>query len=266
MPSRSSPVVIVTGASRGLGAAAAICLGRAGATVILVARGRAELVRTARQVRAAKGRAAFQTADVTDPRAAAAAVALARRRFGRLDGLINNAGVLAPIARLADADSRAWRRNLEVNLLAPFLWSRAALPLLRESRGRIVAVSSGAAVKAVEGWSAYCAAKAAVTHLTRVLAAEEPEVTSLALRPGVVDTAMQTLIRSKGPDGMRAAQVAYFQGLKAEGRLRSPEASGRVLAWLALQAPREWSGAFLDIDDPRILAGAAHFGAPAAGP
>jgi NAD(P)-dependent dehydrogenase (short-subunit alcohol dehydrogenase family) len=264
MTDRPSPVVIVTGASRGIGAAAARWLGQAGATVILVARTRTGLEQTARQVRAAKGRAAIRTADVTDPRAAAAAVALARRRFGRLDGLINNAGVLEPIARLADADPRAWSHNLEVNLLAPFLWSQAALPLLRESRGRIVSVSSGAAVKAVEGWSAYCAAKAGVTHLTRVLAAEEPAVTTLALRPGVVDTAMQALIRAEGSGGMSAAQVAYFAGLKAEGQLRPPEIPGRVLAWLALRAPREWSGAFLDADDPRILAEVGGFGVPGA--
>jgi NAD(P)-dependent dehydrogenase (short-subunit alcohol dehydrogenase family) len=253
------PVVIVTGASRGIGAAAARWLGRAGATVILVARSRGGLDRTAGDVRAAGGKAALRGADVADPRAAAAAVGLARRRFGRLDGLILNAGVLEPIARLAEASPRAWRRNLEVNLLAPFVWTRAALPLLRASRGRVVTVSSGAALKAVEGWSAYCAAKAGATHLMRVLAAEEPRVTALALRPGVVDTAMQGRIRTRGGRGMTAERLAYFQGLKAQGRLRPPDEPGRVLAWLALAAPREWSGAFLDIDEPRVADGARGF-------
>jgi NAD(P)-dependent dehydrogenase (short-subunit alcohol dehydrogenase family) len=115
-----------------------------------------------------------------------------------------------------------------------------------------VNISSGAAVKAIEGWSAYCVAKAGLTHLTRLLAAEEPEIITVALRPGVVDTAMQTLIRSEGAKAMAAEKWASFRELKETGQLLDPSIPAGKIAWLALQAPAALSGSFLDYDDPRI--------------
>jgi NAD(P)-dependent dehydrogenase (short-subunit alcohol dehydrogenase family) len=153
----------------------------------------------------------------------------------------------------------AWSYNIEVNLNGPFFLIRAALPELRRRGGRVVNVSSGAAEKAIPGWSAYCAAKAALTHFTRILAAEEPEIVAVSLRPGVVDTAMQEAIREKGAAGMDADKLAYFRELKAGGKLEPPDVPGRAMAWLALRAPREWSGEFLDYDDPRIAGPAADF-------
>ena len=86
--------------------------------------------------------------------------------------------------------------------MAPFYLTRAAVSKLRNTGGRIVNVSSGAANLALENISAYCAAKAALNHFTAVLAAEEPFITALAVRPGVVDTGMQTFIRNEGPKAM----------------------------------------------------------------
>ena len=137
--------------------------------------------------------------------------------------------------------------------------TQAALPELKKQRGRIVNVSSGASQHPIEAWSAYCAAKAGLNHFTRVLAAEEPAVTVVAVRPGVVDTQMQAVIRQEGPGMMTDAKVAYFQGLQTDGKLQPAHVPARSLAWLALHAPIEMSGTYVESTDPRILQPALDF-------
>ncbi len=250
-------VVIVTGASRGIGAASVERLLKAGANVAAVARTSIADHPGAAGDYQASGRLHPIHADVSDPSACVRVVEETVSVFGHLNALVNNAGILEPLARIAEADPSQWRHNLEVNLLGPFYLSRSALPHLRRTRGRIVNVSSGAAVKAIQGWSAYCVAKSALTHFTRQLAAEEPDVTAVALRPGVVDTGMQTLIRREGTRAMTAAHSAYFQGLKDKGALMPADVPAQAVAWLALSAPRALSGQFVDHDDPRLSTPAA---------
>ena len=129
---------------------------------------------------------------------------------------------------------------------------QAAISSLRRQSGRIVNVSSGAANRVLENVSAYCAAKAALNHFTRVLAEEEPELTAVTVRPGVVDTDMQATIRKEGLNAMPDQQLAYYRQLKTLGELEPAEIPGRSIAWLALHAPTEFSGQFFDYDDPRI--------------
>lgn len=246
------PVVIITGASRGLGAATARWLADAGSAVTLISRSAAALKRVAQDVQQRGGAALAFEADISDADACQAAVLKTLERFGKLDALVNNAGIIEPIAPVAGADTKRWQYNVAVNLLGPFYLTRASIAELRKRKGRIVNVSSGAATLTVEHVSAYCAAKAALNHFTRVLAAEEPQLTVMAVRPGVVDTRMQELIRRDGPAVMTAAQAAYYQNLKVRGELEAPEVPGRAIAWLSLQAPPEFSGQFLDYDDPRI--------------
>jgi NAD(P)-dependent dehydrogenase (short-subunit alcohol dehydrogenase family) len=245
-------VIIVTGASRGIGAAITGRLLQAQASVVAVAR----TVITGFSPPFDKHRPEEKllplAADVADPSACEQVVRQTIGTFGRLDALVNNAAILEPVARLAEADPTLWRKNLEVNLLGPFYLCRAAIPFLRQTRGRIVNISSGAAQKTIQGWSAYCVAKAALTHFTRQLATEEPTITAVALRPGVVDTAMQTLIRQQGPAVMPPDQSAYFQALKDRGELLDPAIPARAAAWLALSAPETLSGVFIGYDDPRI--------------
>jgi NAD(P)-dependent dehydrogenase (short-subunit alcohol dehydrogenase family) len=137
--------------------------------------------------------------------------------------------------------------------MGPFHLARFAIEHLKATRGRIVNVSSGAANVALAAAGAYCAAKAALTHLTRVLALEEPRVTSVSVRPGVVDTRMQDILRNEGPRVMPAEQAGYYVDLKHQGELEPAEIPGRAIAWLALHAPPAWSGEFLNYDDPRIV-------------
>lgn len=249
----TSPVSIVTGASRGLGKAIAGWLGKAGGGLVLVARNGDALEAAAEWVTRLGGDPLTVTGDVAAAETCRNIADAALDRFGRIDALVNNAGILAPIAPVAEADAADWTRNLGVNLMGPVMLTRCCLPALRRAGGRVVNISSGAANAPVSAWGAYCCAKAALTHFTAVLAAEEPEIMAAALRPGVVDTDMQALIRSDGPGRMPPDKVDYFTALKAEGRLEPPHIPARSAAWLALHGGMEWSGRFVEYDDPAIV-------------
>ena len=248
----NTPVVIVTGASRGLGAAVAHWLGKAAAAVALIARSEENLNETGDKVRRLGGESLVCRADVSQYDACCNVINKTLDRFGRIDAVVNNAAVVQPISAVAQSDPADWRYNLEVNLLGPYNLIRASADALRRQKGRVVNVSSGAANLALESMSAYCTGKAALNHFTRVLAVEEPELTALTVRPGVVDTDMQTYIRQEGPQAMPSDQVDFYRQLKVRGELEPAEFPARSIAWLGLYAPREFSGKFLDYDDPLI--------------
>lgn len=250
---KTKRVVIVTGASQGLGSATAFCLAAKEAAVILVARTAKSLQGVEADILEKGGQALAIQADVADANACDRIVAMSLEKWGRLDALVNNAGVLGPLAYTADSDPTAWLDTLKVNVMGPYHMARAALPWLRKRAGRIINVSSGAANKALAAAGAYCISKAALNHFTRILAVEEPGVTSLAARPGVVDTPMQTTLRETAPGVMPGEMADYYQDLKQSGDLEPPEVPGRSIAWLALHAPPEWSGRFLNYDDPDIV-------------
>jgi len=245
-------VVIVTGASQGLGAATALSLAARDAAVCLVARSKKKLLAVEKGILEKGGRAMAVQADVADVDACRHIVQKSIEHFGRLDALVNNAGVLGPLAYTTEAAPLAWLDTLKVNVMGPYHLARAALPWLRESTGRIVNVSSGAATTPLAGAGAYCVSKAALNHLTRILAVEEPIVTSVAVRPGVVDTPMQTTLRETAPSVMPKDLADYYQDLEIAGKLEPPQVPGKAIAWLALNAPQEWSGRFLNYDDPEI--------------
>ena len=257
--------VLVTGASGGLGEAVARCLGWAGASVGLMARRRKELERVAMAVETLGGRALTVAGNVANSEDCRRAVKETVTRFGGLNALVNNAGVIDPLAATAEASTRDWETNLAVNLLGPFFMARHALAELRKRRGAMVNISSGAAAHPIWGASAYCAAKAAVNHFTQVLALEEPEVAAVAVRPGMVDTPMQDRLRHRAASIMPPAHSAVYRDAKASGRLEPPGRPARTIAWLALHPPHAHSGAFLNWNDPRIADPARAFfkGCPA---
>jgi NAD(P)-dependent dehydrogenase (short-subunit alcohol dehydrogenase family) len=244
--------VLITGSSRGLGAAAARMSAELGANVVLMARSEDDLEAVAAEIRSAGGQALVVDGDVSVAANCQRAVAEAVERFGGLDAVVNNAGTVEPIAPIAEGDLQAWQENLAVNLVGPVMITQAALPHLRQCSGRVLNVSSGAAIHVIPGWSAYCVAKAGINHFTRAVAEEEPAVTAIAFRPGVVDTAMQATIRTKGGKGMPEEEYARFVDYYEEGELLPPELPGCALAVLALYAPHEWSGEFVAWNEERV--------------
>jgi NAD(P)-dependent dehydrogenase (short-subunit alcohol dehydrogenase family) len=191
-------IALVTGASRGLGEGVARALAREGAKVMLLARD-GDLAQTvARDIADAGGRAEALACDVSDYPSVERAVADTRQRLGGLDILINNAGVIEPIAPLADSDPAVWARNIQINLIGAYFVVRAVLDGMLGSGGTIVNVSSGAAYRPLEGWSGYCAGKAGLAMLTRSLVLETAGLRVFGFSPGTIDTDMQVKIRASG--------------------------------------------------------------------
>jgi NAD(P)-dependent dehydrogenase (short-subunit alcohol dehydrogenase family) len=201
MGSLTGKVVIVTGASRGIGAAASIALAKAGATVMLVARDGRLAADVAQGIISAGGRAGSASCDVSDYTAVEAVVSETEGRFGRIDALINNAGVIEPIATVADSNPADWARNVQINLVGAYNPIRAVLPrMIKGGSGTIVNVSSGAAIRPLEGWSAYCSAKAGLAMLTQAVMLENTAtgIRVFGFQPGTTDTDMQVTIRASG--------------------------------------------------------------------
>ena len=187
--------VLVTGASRGIGAAAARAFAEAGANVVLVARGTEAIADLAGEI---GDRALAVPCDVTRWHEMAAAVEAARSTFGGLDAVVLNAGVIEPVAPLAAADPEGWWQAVDVNLRGVFHGLRAAMPVLPDG-GTVVTVSSGAAHSPVEGWSHYCASKAGAWMLTRSAHHEAGRrLRIFGLSPGTVATQMQREIKASG--------------------------------------------------------------------
>jgi NAD(P)-dependent dehydrogenase (short-subunit alcohol dehydrogenase family) len=182
-----SKCAIVTGASRGLGLALTRRLSSEGWTVIVDSRDRRELENATFRlpgVHAIPG-------DVSDPYHQQILIEAARTT-GRLDLLVNNASALGPtpLPALADANLRSVVRTFEVNVFAPLGLIQLALPLLAESEGAIVNVTSDAAVESYPGWGVYGASKAALEQASRVLAAERPDIPVYWVDPGDMRTRM----------------------------------------------------------------------------
>ncbi|SDI63579.1 SDR family oxidoreductase [Aliiruegeria lutimaris] len=198
MTDMTGKVVLITGASRGIGAAAARVFARAGAKVALVSRSRDELATLAGEI----GEAALAIpCEISRYWEVEAAVQATASTFGRLDVLINNAGVIDPIIHLAEADPESWGQAIDVNLKGVFHGMRAVLPvMLSQGGGTVITISSGAAHGPVEAWSSYCASKAGAAMLTRSLDKEYAQagIRAMGLSPGTVATEMQRVIKSSG--------------------------------------------------------------------
>lgn len=235
---------IVTGGGRGLGRAMAVALAQAGADCVLVARRREDLAETVAAVTAA-GRRAFAVAgDVTDPAIAPLAVQTALRELGRLDIVINNAGLyhMQPIEETKLED---WRRVLEVNLVGSFLFCKAAGPVLKRQRsGKVVNVASVLGRVGVAQATAYCAAKGGVILFTRSLAVEWAPfgIGVNCIAPGLFNTDMSKGV-FENPDFYASLMAGIPRGKHGE-----PEDLAGSVVYLCSRASDHMIGQVLHVD------------------
>jgi len=235
--------VLITGASRGIGAATARLFAEHGARLGLLARNAAAIRALAAEIGPA---ARALPADVASWPDVEGAVAAMTRAFGGVDVLINNAGVIEPIAALDHVDPAAWGRLVDINLKGPLNGIRAVLPgMIRRGGGTVITVSSGAAHTPLEGWSAYCSSKAGAAMLTACLHHEMhlKGIRAIGLSPGTVATDMQATIRASGINPVS----------KLDPRSHIPAAwVAEALLWLCGPAAAEFAGQEVSLRDETI--------------
>jgi NAD(P)-dependent dehydrogenase (short-subunit alcohol dehydrogenase family) len=245
-----SKVVVVTGASSGIGEATARRVGAEGACVVAVGRAKDKLDALVGELGAE--RATAVACDLTDATAPGRIVAEARRAFGRIDGLVNSAGILTSGGIDATDDAR-WDEMMAINVTSVFRMTRAVVDDLRATRGAVVNVSSVTGLRAFPGLVAYCVSKAAIDQLTRCVALDlAPHgVRVNAVNPGVVVTPLQR----RG--GMSAEAYAQFldraKTTHPIGRAGSSDEVADLIAFL-LSARCGWvTGTTVSIDGGRAL-------------
>lgn len=226
-------IAMITGASRGLGRALALALADQGWSLIVDARGEAALAEAADEIRSRLAPGARLTpiaGDVARPEHRRALIAAAEE-LGGLDLLVNNASVLGPSPqpRLADYPLAVLRDVYEVNLIAPLGLIQDALPVLRRSpTGRILNVTSDASVEPYEGWGGYGSSKAALDHVSAILAAEEPGLRVWAVDPGDMRTQLhqeafpgEDISDRPAPEVVVPALLALIGSDQSSGRVRA---------------------------------------------
>ncbi|MFD2739679.1 SDR family oxidoreductase [Sulfitobacter aestuarii] len=235
--------VLITGASRGIGAETARVFAAAGANVALLARSQEAIAELAGEIGSNAIAIPCNVARYTEM---SSAVATTVSAFGGLDVLINNAGVIEPIAPLREVEPESWGQLIDVNLKGVFNGIRAALPVMkRAGGGSILTISSGAAHNPLEAWSAYCASKAAVAMLTRCLDLEEAEhgIRAIGLSPGTVATQMQREIKESG--------INPVSELDWEAHI-PPEWVARALLWMCGSGADRYRGAEISLRDQDV--------------
>jgi NADP-dependent 3-hydroxy acid dehydrogenase YdfG len=235
--------VLITGASRGIGEAAAREFAKAGANVALVARSTDDIARIAGDI---GDRALAIPCDVARYGQVEQAVAAAAETFGGLDVLINNAGVIDPMGNFAQTDPDEWGRTVDINLKGVMHGMRAVVPgMIAQGHGTILNISSGAAHNPVMGWTAYCATKAAVYMLTRNadLECREKGLRIMGLSPGTVATQMQRDIKESGISPVSALDWSVHI---------PPEWPAKALVWMCTDAADPWLGQDISLRDDDI--------------
>ncbi len=252
IPDLHGRVALVTGGGRGLGAATALALAEAGADVAILGRSEPHLVTVAGAIRQRGSHAAWTVADVASWEAVRDAIAEMSDALGTIDILVNNAAIEGVTARLETLEPEMWAAELAINLNGPFYCARATMSIMRERGwGRILNVTSGAAIRPIPGKVAYSVSKAGLDHLTRALAGEldGSGVAAIAVSPGMLDTEMQARLR-----GSPAREMEMFRQAHSAGMLRPPEEAATLMRWLCGPDGDAYAGQIVSIHAPEIRA------------
>lgn len=246
MQELQNKVAIITGASKGIGAATAKRMAELGIKVVLTARSQDALKELANEINTSGGDAMPIACDVSDYNQVNSAVAQAIMKFGKIDIVVNNAGLIDPIGHITDIAPEDWGKVIDVNVKGIFNMLHATLPGM-EARGEgvIINISSGAATSALEGWSHYCSSKAAALMLTKATHKEYAAkgIRVVGLSPGTVATDMQVNIKASG--------INPVSQLDPSAHI-PPEWPAQAICWLATEDAKEFDGDDVSLRDEAI--------------
>jgi NAD(P)-dependent dehydrogenase (short-subunit alcohol dehydrogenase family) len=229
-----SKVALITGAGRGIGRATAELFAREGAKVVFCSRTKHELAETVAAITSAGGDATARVADIGIAREADALVRLAVKRYGRLDILINNAGILGPRVPIVEYPHREWAQVLRINLCGTFFVSQvAASVMVGQGAGTIITLSSSVGRRGRGLWGAYAVSKFGAEGLSQVMADE--------LRSAGV------CVVTFNPGGTQSAMRAEAYPSEDPSTLRPPTDAARALLQLAVNSSPDLSGEAFDL-------------------
>lgn len=239
----SGKTLMITGASRGIGEATARLFVEAGANVALIARSEDAIANLSGEL--GKNSIAIPC-DVSRFWEVQKAVDATIETFGRLDILINNAGVIEPIDHLLTSDPESWSHAIDINLKGVYNGMRAAMPyMVDQGQGTIITISSGAAHNPIEAWSHYCSSKAGAAMLTACADKENRNagLRVMGLSPGTVATEMQREIKSSGINPV--SQLDWSDHIP-------PEWPAKCLSWMCSSDADDWIGREISLRDEAI--------------
>lgn len=229
-------VAIVTGSGRGLGKAVALEMAKEGADVVILSRSYDEVKAIAERVKGMGRRVISERVDVSSEKDVRIIVERATSEFGHIDILVNNAAIVGPVTELFHLGENDWDYVMGINLKGVFLFSKNVIPvMIKNKRGKIINITSGLGNIVMPRFGVYSVSKAAVSHLTRIMAEElkNYNIQVNAVDPGVMDTSMQEQLRKLGPDVLGSELHTKFVELKEKGLLKSPEKIAKLVVFLS---------------------------------
>ena len=243
-----SKTYVVTGASKGLGRALALALASDGHPVFALARPSTELDGIGELLASLAPGSRSIECDLSDPTSIATAACLISEQTTFVAGLVHNAGAIAPVQPMDKVDASDWARSIQVNLVGVQDLTQRIYSLLGgEQQSRITVISSGASMRPIGSWSAYCVSKAGLDMWSRCMAEEgrANNISSISIAPGVVDTSMQKEIRSVPSEDFPSLKT--FLDLHENGHLASSETVASQLFPLVTGHTMEQSGLRFDV-------------------
>ena len=242
-----SKTYLITGASKGIGRSIARRLAKDGIRVVLLARQSEELEDACREVQSLSPSSFMIACDLAQSDSIDTAIE-SFNGIDSIDGIVHNAGTIAPIRSMFEAETDAWERNIQVNITGVQRLTKGLYSKMKASeRCRVTTISSGAALRPLHSWSAYCVSKAALDMWSRCLAeeGEKDGITSVAVAPGIVNTDMQLEIRTSSQDDF--PMVESFVGYHRDGQLTNPDDVANKLHNLIVNHTTEQSGQRFDV-------------------